>query len=112
MTSPADPYGWQAYAWEAIERHGPDLRPLAGLVALRLAMHCGARGEAWPSARTLGRDLGRTDRPIREALARLVELGVIEPVGKRGQVIVWRFPTADSGSAAQPEGLRTDTADR
>jgi hypothetical protein len=108
MSRPTDPYGWQSWAWDAIERAGDDLPGLAGLVLLLLAQHGNADGRAHPSARTLGRYLGRTDKPVRRALALLAQRDLIVADGSHRRATIWRLAaTADPGSAPD----RTPTAD-
>jgi len=108
---PRDPYDWEAWAWDAIERAGDDMSGLAGLVLLLLAKHGSRDGVARPSARTLAGYLGRTDKPIRKALDVLVGLELIEGDKVHGRPTVWTLRAADPVSAPEyPPNADTGSA--
>ena len=110
MSRPRDPWGWEAWAWEEIERAGDSLSGVAGLVLLQLAKHGNRDGQAYPSSRTLAGYLGRTDKPVRRAFAQLVDRGLILPLGEGTQrkATIWQF-VADLGRG--PESADPASAD-
>jgi hypothetical protein len=104
---PRDPYDWEAWAWDAIERAGDDLPGLAGLVLLLLAKHSNRDGVARPSARTVVGYLGRTDKPVRKALDLLADLELISGEKVHGKPTVWQLRRADPVSAVEERPVRT-----
>ncbi|QCO16964.1 helix-turn-helix domain-containing protein (plasmid) [Azospirillum brasilense] len=74
----------------------------ARVVLLALADHANEAFEAWPSQATLAGMAKVTDRQVRKALRRLVELGEITPIrtGPRG-VTVYRI-TCGAPEAGTP----------
>jgi hypothetical protein len=119
MSHPTDPYGWEERAWEAAARER--LPSTAVVVYVLLAKHANGQGEARPSARTIGGYFGRTEKPVRAAMALLERRGLIAAVGTYRRATVWHLTaapasavdgrvTADHGSAPG-QGAQSSTAD-
>lgn len=80
------------------------------LVLVALAMHANEHDEAWPSYRTLGRELADplTDREVRHAIRHLREAKLIEHVGSVGNgVNKWHLRREDGDTEGAENTPRT-----
>lgn len=95
MSRVRDVYAWvEEWAWPIIEEG--EVSATAALVLLRLGAHGDAAGMARPSARTLARQVGRSERTVRQALESLRDLGYIAGEPQPARVTNWRLVTDES----------------
>lgn len=112
--SGADRY---AVVWHSEQRElrRRGLTSLAELeVWLVLRSHAGESACAWPTTETISEESGVPTRSVKRALAKLRELGVIVPAGRRGRAVVYEMldlrkeptrsvpPTAQDGGRSGP----------
>jgi len=108
-----EPFVAVPHRWLA-EGHAARMGASAAVVWLALLYHAGQDGRAWPSHATLAAETGLGERTVREALARLRELGYLSVIEERpGRTTIYavELPPTPAKSAGDTLGQAESAGD-
>lgn len=89
--------------WQYITDYGKELSPGALAVAHMMSGLCNDAGICWASQSRLANGSGMTTRSVRRRIAELVDKGILEDAGFRGQLKAWRFKLSRTPASYKEE---------